>query len=162
MADGRRSWDFDIDAAFFRDMESAEVTDADVKVHLDIVKRGDLYDLTFLCRGDLQIPCDRCLDPISHEVDTQYHTVVKYGEEYNDESDDLLILPQSSVVLNVADMIHDTLVLTIPLRHVHPDGECNREMTAALNRHSSGIADTEDDGETENEPHGAEAEQDQD
>ena len=32
-------------------------------------------------------------------------------------------------------MLYDTIVLTIPLRHVHPMGKCNRAMLAALHKH---------------------------
>ena len=72
----------------------------------------------------MQIPCDRCLDPIDHEVDTEYHVIVKYGEDY-DDADGLLILPY--------------ILLTIPLRHVHPMGKCNRAMAAALHKHRSNV-----------------------
>ena len=95
------------------------------------------YDCTFHCKGMLQIPCDRCLDPLDHEVDTVYHITVKYGDDYNDESDDVLVIPHSDLSLNVAYMLYDTIVLTIPLRHVHPLGKCNRAMAAALHKHHS-------------------------
>ncbi|MDE6865829.1 MAG: DUF177 domain-containing protein, partial [Muribaculaceae bacterium] len=39
--------------------------------------------------------------------------------------------------LNVAYILNDTILLTIPLRHVHPLGKCNRAMAAALNKHRS-------------------------
>lgn len=94
----------------------------------------------------MQVPCDRCLDPIDIDVDTTYHITVKYGEDYNDETDDLLIIPQSDTYINVAYMLYDTLVLTIPLRHVHPLGKCNRAMAAALSKHRSiGVDDTDED-----------------
>ena len=116
-------------------MENPDVNFSDVKVHLDLVKKNEVYDCTFTCKGMLKIPCDRCLDPIDHEVDTTYHIIVKYGDDYNDESDDLLVIPHSDNYLNVAYMLYDTIVLTIPLRHVHPMGKCNRAMLAALSKH---------------------------
>lgn len=143
LADGHHEQDFHIDTEFFKNMENTEVHFADVNVHLDLVKKGDVYDCTFHCKGMMQIPCDRCLDPLDHEVDTTYHIMVKYGDEYNDESDDLLVIPYSNSYLNVAYMLYDTLLLTIPLRHVHPQGKCNRAMAAALNKHSAHIRDAE-------------------
>lgn len=143
LADGHHEQDFEIGTEFFKNMENTEVLESDVKVHMDLVKRGDLYDCTFHCKGELKIPCDRCLDPLLHEVDADYHIVVKYGEEYNDESDELLVIPYSNNYLNVAYMLYDTILLTIPLRHVHPQGKCNRAMAAALNRHSARTSDPE-------------------
>ena len=145
LSDGKFEQDFECGTEFFKNMEVADVISADVKVHLDLEKRNDAYDCTFHCKGMLQIPCDRCLDPLDHEVDAEYHVKVKYGDDYNDESDDLLVIPESNTSLNVAYILKDTIVLTIPPRHVHPLGKCNRAMLAAINKHSSGGADDDED-----------------
>jgi hypothetical protein len=157
LGEGRHEQDFECGTEFFRNMENPDVISSDVHVHLDLVKKNDAYDCTFHCKGMLQIPCDRCLDPLDHEVDTTYHITVKYGEDYKDDSDDLLIIPESDAYLNVAYMLYDTIVLTIPLRHVHPLGKCNRAMAAALHKHHTAGGDELDealdevDSEIENE-----------
>ncbi len=138
LPDGKHEQDFVIDTEFFKNMENPDVLSADVKVHLDLVKKNDTYDCTFHCKGMLQIPCDRCLDPMDHEVDAEYHVIVKYGDNYDDGADNLLVIPYSSSYLNVAYILNDTVVLTIPLRHVHPMGKCNRAMASVLSRHRSG------------------------
>lgn len=126
-------------------MENFDVINSDVKVHLDIEKKHDLYDLTFTFSGEVQVPCDRCLDPIDLDASTTYHITVQYGDRYDDASDDLLIIPESNSYLNVAYMLYDSILLTIPMRHVHPLGKCNRAMAAALNKHK--IRGAEDDEE---------------
>ncbi|MDE6009621.1 MAG: DUF177 domain-containing protein [Muribaculaceae bacterium] len=143
LGEGRHEQEFECGSEFFKNMENPDVLSADVKVHLDLIKKNDAYDCTFTCKGMLQVPCDRCLDPLDHEVDTTYHLTVKYGEDYNDDTDDVLIIPESSSFLNVAYMLYDTIVLTIPLRHVHPLGKCNRAMAAALHKHHGVGADEE-------------------
>ena len=135
LPEGKYEQDFECGTEFFKNMENTEIITSDVKVHLDLVKKNDTYDCTFTCRGGLKIPCDRCLDPIDHEVDATYHIIVKYGDDYNDESDELLVIPYSDSYLNVAYMLYDTIVLTIPMRHVHPMGKCNRAMLSALHKH---------------------------
>ncbi len=143
--DGRYEQDFVCDTEFFRNMENQDVISSDVAVHMDLVKKDDAYDLTFHCKGMMQIPCDRCLDPLDHEVDTVYHITVRYGDRYDDVSDDLLIIPESDAYLNVAYMLYDTLLLTVPLRHVHPLGKCNRAMAAALHKHHAAAGDDVDE-----------------
>ena len=71
-------------------------------------------------------------------VDTSYHLTVKYGEHYDDAADDTLIIPYSDSYLNVAYMLYDTIMLTVPLRHVHAPGQCNKAMAAVLHRHNAG------------------------
>lgn len=136
---GQYEQDFECDTQFFKNMENADIISSDVKVHLDVEKKHDAFDCTFTFKGQVQIPCDRCLDPMDHDVDTVYHIIVKYGDSYNDESDDVLIIPDSDRYLNVAYMLADSILLTIPIRHVHPAGKCNKAMAAALNRHNSPI-----------------------
>ncbi|MDE5662571.1 MAG: DUF177 domain-containing protein [Muribaculaceae bacterium] len=141
LKDGHHEQDFVIDTDFFKNMERTDIHKADVKVHLDLEKKHDVYDCTFHCQGVVEVACDRCLDPLEIEIDTTYHIIVKYGEEYNDESDDILVIPESNTYLNVAYMLYDTVVLCIPLRHVHPIGKCNRAMLTALSKHRSAGAD---------------------
>ncbi|MCM1153671.1 MAG: DUF177 domain-containing protein [Muribaculum sp.] len=145
MTDGHHEQDFECDTEFFKNMEDAEVLGADIKVHLDVEKKHGAYDCTFTLRGVMQVPCHRCLDPLDHEVDTQYHITVKYGDSYNDESDDVLVIPYSDTYLNVAYMLHDTIMLTLPLRCVHAPGKCNRAMASVLNRHNAEYEDGSED-----------------
>ena len=142
LPEGHFEQDFICDTDFFQNMENTTIHKADVKVHLDLKKKRDVYDCTFHCKGVIEVPCDRCLDPLPIDIDTEYHILVKYGESFNDESDDLLIIPESSTFLNVAYMLYDTIVLCIPLRHVHPQGKCNRAMAAALSKHK--VADDDE------------------
>ena len=132
LKEGHYEQDFEIKKDFFENMENSDILDADVHVHLNLEKRRDAYDCTFTLKGTIQIPCDRCLDPIDHEVDTVYHVIVKYGDSYDDGADNLLVIPYSNSYLNVAYILYDTILLTIPLRHVHPLGKCNRAMADAL------------------------------
>lgn len=147
-SDGHYEQDFKIGKEFFENMENSDVQAADVHVHMDMEKKNDTYDCTFHCTGTLQVPCDRCLDPMDLDVDTTYHVVVKYGDDY-DDGDNLLIIPYSNTYLNVSYMLYDTLLLTIPLRHVHAPGKCNRAMLETLRRHRGARDDDEESMEAE-------------
>lgn len=135
MPEGTHEYEYHLDKTFFKNMESEDVHNADLTVRLTVVHKGDLYDLTFDIEGTVTLICDRCLDDLEMPIDTTYHISVKYGEEYNDESDDLLIIPEADNYLNTAYMIYDTVVLSIPIKHVHPMGKCNRQMSAMLKKH---------------------------
>ena len=146
---GKHEQEFICDTTFFKNMENGDVVNSDVAVHLDLTNKGGLYDLAFTLKGMVQVPCDRCLDPIDIEIDTTYNIKVEYGDSYDDASDDLLIIPASNPYLNVAYMLYDTILLSIPMRHVHPLGKCNRAMAAALNKHKARGIDDEEMVDTE-------------
>lgn len=148
LPEGTHDFDYKLGKQFFEDMESADVRDADLDVHVKVVHKSDLYELTFTITGEITLICDRCLDDLPWPVDTSYHIFVKYGADYNDDSDELLEIPESDQTLNVAYMIYDTVALTIPIKHVHPLGKCNRAMSALLKKHrapGSMSADSEEE-----------------
>lgn len=135
MPEGTEHYSFHLGKQFFTDMESTDVREADVNVEIDVVHRNGVYDLTFAAAGSVVVPCDRCLDDLEVPVDTHYHITVKYGDDYRDDSDEFIEIPESDLYLNVAYMIYDTVILAIPMKHVHPLGKCSRAMSSLLKKH---------------------------
>ena len=71
------------------------------------------------------------------------------GDNYS-ESDDMMEIPESDNYLNVAYMLYDTVSLSIPIKHVHPLGKCNRAMSSLLKKHRAQASD-DPDAELEDE-----------
>ncbi|MDE6108786.1 MAG: DUF177 domain-containing protein [Muribaculaceae bacterium] len=142
---GTHTFDYHLDKQFFANMENNDVRDADLNVHLTVDYNGEIYALSFEITGEVLLLCDRCLDDLHLPIDTRYEISVKYGDDYNDDSDTMIEIPDSDNYLNVAYMIYDTVVLAIPIKHVHPMGKCNRQMSAILKKHRAGGAEGDDD-----------------
>ncbi len=149
LPEGEHTFEYHLDKQFFINMENSDVRDADVNVKLDVDHRGDAYVLAFHLTGTLTVLCDRCLDELPLDIDATYGLTVKYGDEYNDDSDTLLVIPESDNYLNVAYMIYDTAVLAIPPRHVHPQGKCNRAMSALNKKYGVNASADDEDAELE-------------
>ena len=149
LTQGEHAFDFHLDKQFFENMEFSDARDADIDVALKVVYRNDIYALHFQFSGHIVVPCDRCLDDLPIEINTSYDISVQYGDDYNDDSDQLLIIPHSDNSLNVSYMIFDTVVLAIPLKHVHPMGKCNKAMSAILRQHRADIDDDTPDDDTD-------------
>lgn len=135
MPDGVQTFEYELGMDFFRKMESTDVLSGSVKAEVTVKHSGGVYGLDFTFIGSIGITCDRCLDEMTHKVDTRYTVNVKYGEEYNDDDDNVIEIPESYNTFDVSSIMYDTIMLTIPLKHVHADGECNREMQDCLDRH---------------------------
>lgn len=149
LAEGTHEFSYKLDKTFFANMENNDIRDADLDVKLVVNHHNDLYTLSFTIAGTVTLLCDRCLDDLVLPIETAYTINVQYGEDYNDDSDDLLIIPADDNYLNVAYMIYDTVVLCIPIKHVHPLGKCNRAMSALLKKHRA--HGTGEDAELEDE-----------
>jgi uncharacterized metal-binding protein YceD (DUF177 family) len=62
--------------------------------------------------------------------------IVQFGEEYNDDNDELLILPHGEHEINISQIIYEMIALSIPFRKVHPgvkDGTLDSEALRKLN-----------------------------
>ena len=79
---------------------------------------------------------------MDYAVEANYDLAVKYGDEYDDSKDGVLIVPEGDNVLDVAPIVYDTVALCIPLQHVHAEGECDEATWQALQAHTAhGIDD---------------------
>jgi uncharacterized metal-binding protein YceD (DUF177 family) len=62
--------------------------------------------------------------------------IVRFGEEYNNDNEELLILPHGEFEVDIAQYIYEMIVLSVPLRRVHPgvkDGSLKTEALTKLN-----------------------------
>ena len=141
-----------VDESFFNDAEQTEVRSADVDVNLKVTRKNEnTFHLEISCNGTVTIPCDRCLEDLDLPVDLDYRlNVEQMGTEYDDSSDELLIVPAEWRELDAAPIVRDTLLLAIPMTHCHenPD-DCNADMLDLLDRHSvEAVPDDDDDQST--------------
>ena len=139
---------FSLDDQFFTDIDAPEVHKGKVEVNLVVKKNFGAFTLDFSIEGNVVVICDRCLDEMTIPVEAEETLKVKLGEEY-EEDDDLIIIPESEGIINVAWNIYEFIVLHLPMIHVHPDGECNEEMMKTLSDHLSYQVDEEDDDDSE-------------
>lgn len=132
---------------FFGDIGGDDVQKGKVKVNLTVKKSASIYELNFVIDGTIIIPCDRCLDDMDFPVTTTNRLIVKLGKDYSEESDEIVIIPESEGVINLAWFIYEFIVLTIPIKHVHAPGKCNKTMTSTLKKHAPKGMDDEFGGD---------------
>lgn len=145
LGEGHHEYEMKVDSDFFASRGNDDVKEADVTAYIDIDVHHGAYKIGITCQGWIEIPCDRCLDPMRLDVDEDYDVTVRYGEDY-DETEDIIIIPENEVEFDLSPLIADTVLLSIPLRHVHPEGECNPEMKEIMKKHSSeGVEPEEED-----------------
>ncbi len=132
--------EFDLDNTFFGDIDGEEFQKGTVKAVVTVKKNRDLFDFSFALNGTVIVPCDRCLDDLEVDVNTENTLRVKLGEEYADDGD-IVIVPEQDGDLNIAWYLYEFIVLALPMKRVHAPGKCNNEMTGKLKKHS---ADNED------------------
>ena len=133
---GEHRFNFEINNAFFEHFEYDEFNKVDIKLDVLLDKKTTLMEFTLTFEGSVNVNCDVTNEPYNQEVADSYHFIVKFGDEYNDENEDLLILPHGSFEVNIQQYIYESIVLAMPLRRIHPgveDGSLKSEVLDKLN-----------------------------
>lgn len=132
---GTHHFDYEIDNTFFEHFEYDEFHKADVKVDLELEKKSTLLELHFKFDGTVNVNCDLTNEPYDQPVKGAFDLVVKFGPEFNDEEEDLLILPHGSYEVQIEQYIYESIVLAVPAKRVHPgvaDGSLKSEVLKKL------------------------------
>jgi uncharacterized metal-binding protein YceD (DUF177 family) len=62
--------------------------------------------------------------------------IVRFGDTYNNDNEELLILPHGEFQIDIAQYLYEMIVLSVPLRRIHPgikDGSLNSDALKKLN-----------------------------
>ena len=152
MRDTHKQYEFLLDNIYFAHIDGQEVQKGKVNVVLDVKKSSHSFDFTFHTSGVVWVPCDRCLDEMELPVEATDKIIVKFGKEYAEEGDNLIVIPEEEGEINVAWFMYEFVALTVPMKHVHGPGKCNKSMTSKLNKHLRTTNDEPtDDGFEQNE-----------
>ncbi|EGK02789.1 MULTISPECIES: YceD family protein [Dysgonomonas] len=153
LSEGKHEFRYDLDKSFFAliDDGTADVKKGDLKVVVSLKKTSVTFELNFDITGTVHVPCDRCLDDIPMDVDTKNKLIVKFGKEYSEESDEIVIIPEEDGEINIAWFLYEFIVLSLPAKKVHPPGTCNKAMSSKLNKHRAKSADDDPDDDSDDD-----------
>tara|TARA_R110000850_G_scaffold271031_2_gene404770 strand:- start:164212 stop:164772 length:561 start_codon:yes stop_codon:yes gene_type:complete len=132
---GEHHFDYKIDNTFFTHFEYDEFNNVDVLAKALLIKKSNSLEFQFEIQGTVNVYCDLTNEPYDQLVKGEHNLVVNFGEEYNDEDDTLLILPQGSYEINIQQYIYELIILSLPAKRVHPgveDGTLDSEILRKL------------------------------
>lgn len=112
---------YNIGSAFLKNFEYAPLDDCDLEVQLQFTKKNTLFILDFDLSGTIKVECDRCLAFGNLPVKKQYQVFVKVVGAIPEKSDyelDVIFIAAADTHLNVAQLIYEFLVLSIPVKLV--------------------------------------------
>ena len=152
LSDGEHKFFYELYDPFFEGVEDSVISKGDLGVEVTLIKHGELHQLNILVEGYVVATCDRCLGEMEVDIYSERDLVVKMGAAYNEESDEILIIPEKEGVLDLQWLLYEEAVLNLPVQRIHPEGECDPEMERLFKSLSVDSADEEQDGvEKDNE-----------
>ncbi len=147
---GLHQFEYVINNTFFEHFEYDEFNAAAVKVDLEFNKKTTMLELHFKATGPVNINCDLTNEPFDLPIENEFFLVVKFGDEYNDENEELLILPHGEYEVNIQQYIYELIVLAMPQKRVHPgveDGTLKSDILEKLDELSPKEKTIENDNE---------------
>ena len=127
-----------LDDEYFRSLDGAEISHGKVEAHVLLRKSaGEEYSLTVSIDGIVTVACDLCLEDMDQHVEGEASFIVRPGTE-SSEDDQLIVVDENQGILSLGWIIYETIVLAIPIKHVHAPGKCNDAMTRKLSELSPG------------------------
>lgn len=132
---GKHEFKFRVDNTFFKSFGFEEFNDSDIDVSVLLDKQSTVLEFEFAAQGIVNVDCDLSSEAYDQSLLASLSLVVKFGEEFNDEDDDILIIPHGDHQVNVAQYVYEMLVLAMPAKRIHPgvlDGSLKSELLDKL------------------------------
>ncbi len=126
--------------SFFREYKALAIEEGDLNVLLELEKQERMLIFTIDIRGSIELVCDRCLELFQHPVDIHKTLYVKLQngiEQLTEESEDVLLLPDTESDFDIGHYVYEFISLAIPIKKSHGYNEageslCNHDMIALL------------------------------
>ena len=147
---GKHQFEYQINNKFFENFDFDEYEDSQVKVNLVFDKKSTFMELNFKHKGTVNVACDTTGEMFNQPIKGSIKLVVQFGEEFNNDNDELLIIPHGEHQLDISQYIYEMIVLSVPLKRIHPGIKDGTLKSVALDKlNELKVKDTKKEHKTE-------------
>ena len=132
---GKHKFEYQISNAFFEIFDYNEFQNSNIRVNVVLDKKSNLLEIDFKHNGTINVPCDLTSEDFDLPIKGKLKLIVRFGDTFNNDNEELLILPFGEFEIDIAQYIYEMIVLSVPLRRVHPgikDGSLKTEALTKL------------------------------
>ncbi|MDC1226205.1 DUF177 domain-containing protein [Algibacter sp.] len=144
---GKHHFEYKVKQTFFEHFEYEDFNDVNINVSLELEKKSTLLELHFKFSGWVNINCDLTNEPYNQTIENEFDLVVNFGDEYNDENIDILIIPHGTYEISIQQYIYELIILAVPIKRLHPgveDGTLDSEILEKLEELSPKLKENKD------------------
>jgi uncharacterized metal-binding protein YceD (DUF177 family) len=132
---GKHHFEYQISNSFFEIFDYQEFNNSNIKVNVVLEKKSTIMELSFKHKGTVNVPCDMTNEEFDLPIKGKMKLIVRFGDVFNNDNEELLIIPHGEFQIDISQYIYEMIVLSVPLRRIHPgikDGSLNTEALAKL------------------------------
>ena len=137
---GKHQFEYQINKKFFEEFGFDEFESCEIKVNVVFEKKATILELGFKHKGTVNVTCDVSGEQFDMPIKGNIKLVVQFGDVFNNDNEELLILPVGEHQLDIKQYIYEMIALSIPLKRVHPgvkDGTLKSEALDKLKENSA-------------------------
>lgn len=128
-AEAAKRLNIELTDRFFADLEQEEISGGEVRLDISVKPPvGNVYKVYVKAEGYVTVACDRCLDSLQIDVNTEDVLKIKDTDPENADAMDMLYLEANTSCYDISWQVYEIIETSLPMQRVHPDGECNPEM----------------------------------
>lgn len=125
------SYNFKLDtSSFFSLFEDSIIQKGLLDVTVDLEKTPLHIRMTFSIKGNVELICDRSLDPFEFPIDSVNALIFQFSEEEGEITDEIIAIKREAIKINIAQYIYEFINLEVPIKKLHPrfqDDEINND-----------------------------------
>ena len=119
-SNGLHEFEFELVDVFFGQFPECEIQNADVSVHVEMIRQERQLEFSFTINGWVALPCDRCLEEYQQPVTGEFNLYGKFGHGKNEDEFDVVWLPDEACQIDLSQYLYEYVMLSLPMRRVHP------------------------------------------
>ena len=149
---GKHEFKFEVNQEFLN-LFGIEQEFFNPKIEVDVLldKHSTFLEFWINLKGSVQLICDISNEEFSHHLEYPVKVLVKYGDSYDDSNEEVITIPHSDSDFNIADLIFEGIVLSIPMKKLAPNIEGDDYYQDLLEKYSPKFEDITPKEEEENE-----------
>lgn len=121
LKEGKHNFRFEINQAFFNLFETEqEFENPRIIADVLLTKHSTFLEFEIKATGIIQLVCDITTTDFDYQIENQIKVLVKFGNEFDDSEVDIITIPQQDYAFNIAQLLYETIVLTVPMKKVSP------------------------------------------
>jgi uncharacterized metal-binding protein YceD (DUF177 family) len=116
----QHEYEFESGDAFFQELEQDLIENGGFKVKLSLNKSETMVIVDFLVTGQVDLVCDRSLETFVEPINLKERLIYKYGDHNEVLTDEIEVIKQGTAKLSLAVHIFEFIVLSLPMKKLHP------------------------------------------
>lgn len=130
LKDGEYDFRFEIGDDLFESYGRVEILSGECRADVHLHRSEQMLEIHSSIGGSVVCQCDRCLEDCRIPVEFEGDLVVKFSDEIDDYDGEQMWISPADDEVDLTQYIYESIVLSLPYRRVHAEGECNADMLA--------------------------------